>query len=264
MKRIISKKEFGPWAIVTGASSGIGEGFARQLATDGFNLILVARRIALLNKIGHELQQDFGIQFRAMEADLGEPDAPQKIIEATKDLDVGLLISNAGTGKVSRFLNMEEDDHKLFIQLNALSHMSLAHHFGRQFAKRKKSGVLFTGAMGASDGVPFMASMASSKAFLLSLGKSLHHEFRNSGIHITVLIASPTLTPIVAKLGFDKGMPMKPILVVQCVEEALVALRNNRASVMPGRAYRFMNRLMPGDVKRKMTGDILQKNNNII
>jgi short-subunit dehydrogenase len=264
MKKIIDKNKFGSWAIITGASSGIGEGFARQLAADGLNLVLVARRVSLLEKIGLELKEKFQIQYRTLEADLAEESSILKIIEATSDLDIGLLVSNAGTGKVSRFLAMEEEEHKSFIRLNALSHLSLAHHFGRMFEARKSGGILFTGAMGATDGVPFMASMAGSKAFLLSLGKSLHHEFKNSGVHITVLITSPTQTAIISKLGFDKGkMPMKPLLVEQCVEEALEALHNNRVSVMPGRAYRIMNALVPGSVKRKMTGDIFQKNNNI-
>lgn len=265
MKKIIDKNKFGPWAIVTGASSGIGEGFARQLAADGLNLVLVARRRALLEKIGMELKKEFRILYRTIEADLSEESSVLKIIEATKDISVGTLISNAGTGKVSRFLSMDEEEHNTFIRLNALSHFSLAYHFGKIFAGQKRGAILFTGAMGAYDGVPFMANMAGCKAFLLSLGKSLHHELRNFGVHITVLITSPTQTAIISKLGFDKGKtPMKPLSVKQCVEEALAALSNNRVSILPGRAYRIMDTIVPGSVKRKMTGDIFQRNNNIV
>ena len=264
MKKIVDKNKFGPWAIITGASSGIGEGFARQLAADGLNLVLVARRHPLLEKIGISLAKEFGIQYRTIEADLAEESAIEKITNATDDLDIGLLISNAGTGKVAKFLSLELEEIKSINQLNAISHLSLTHYFGRRFLKRGKGGILLSGAMGATDGVPYMSSMAGSKALVLSLGKSLHHEFKNTGIHITVLEITPTDTAIIPKLGFQKDkMPMKPLSVEQCVEEGLLALVDNRPSILPGRMYRIMNGLVPGSVKRNMAGKLFKKNNNI-
>ena len=261
----IDKEKFGPWAVVTGASSGIGREFARQLAANGLNVVLVARRLPLLEEVGRKLAQEFGIQYRAVQIDLAEEGFVKDIDAATSDLDVGLLISNAGTGKVGRFLSFEEAEQQRFVRLNALSHLSLTHYFGRRLAKRKKGGVLLTGAMGATDGVPFMASMAGSKALLLSLGKSLHYEFKEWGLNITVLITTPTDTPIVALLGFNKDtMPMKPISVQQCVHEALLALGANRVSVMPGLKFRIANVLVPESISRKVTGDLMKKNNGIV
>jgi uncharacterized protein len=264
MEKIINKDLFGPWVVITGASSGIGKEFARQLATYGFDLVLVARRLHLLEEIGKQLTNEFGIRYRVIEADLAEQSSIEKIVNATKDLDIGLLISNAGTGKPAKFLSLDVDEHKWFLQLNAISHISLAHHFGRKFASQKKGGILLTGAMGATEGVPYMASMAGSKALLLSLGKSLHYEFRESGIHITVLITTPTDTAIVPLLGFNKEtMPMRPITVEQCVRESLLALMTNRMTVMPGLKFRITSRLIPESVSRKITGDLMKKNNNI-
>lgn len=265
MKRIIDKSKFGPWAIITGASSGIGKEFANQLAVNGLNIVLVARRLYLLEEIGKSLEEKFGVQYRTIKADLAEESALKAIMKETFDLDIGLLISNAGTGKAARFLSLEETEQKYFIQLNALSHFTLTHHFGRRLAKRKKGGILLVGAMGAADGVPFMASMAASKAFLLGLGKSLHYEFKETGINITVLITTPTDTPIIPLLGFDKNpMPMKPITVEQCVKEALQALSANKASMMPGLKFRVANALVPESIARKMTGDLMKKNNGIM
>jgi len=264
MKKAIDINKFGPWAIVTGASSGIGKEFANQLAAHGLNLVLVARRQSLLEEIGVQLSAQFGIQYKIIEADLAEESAIEKIAEATENIDVGLLISNAGTGKPGRFLSFEAEQQKWFIQLNALSHFSLTYHFGRRFAKRGRGGMLLTGAMGATDGVPYMASMAASKAFLLGLAKSLHYEFRDLGVHITVLITTPTDTPIIPLLGFNKdAMPMKPITVEQCVTESLIALNANKVSVMPGLKYRIMNALVPGSLSNKMTGKLMKKNNNL-
>src|SRR5579872_5146137 len=99
MTPIIDKNKFGPWAIITGASSGIGNGFARQLAADGLNVVLVARRVALLEEVGKSLSKEFGILHRTIEADLSKESAIAKIVNATADLDIGLLVSNAGNGK---------------------------------------------------------------------------------------------------------------------------------------------------------------------
>ncbi|MBS1529811.1 MAG: SDR family NAD(P)-dependent oxidoreductase [Bacteroidetes bacterium] len=265
MKRLIDKNKFGPWAIVTGASSGIGKGIARQLAADGLNLILVARRLPLLEEIGKSLSGEFGIEYRVIEADLGQEGAVKKIAELTGDLDIGLLVSNAGTGKPGKFLSFSHGEQKYFLQLNALSHFDLTYCFGRKMAKRKSGGILITGAMGATDGVPYMASMAASKALLLSLGKSLHYEFKEFGINITILVTTPTDTAIIPLLGFDKDtMPMKPITVEQCVSEALGALAKNRISVMPGFKFRVTNALVPASVSRNMTGELMKKNNHIV
>jgi len=265
MKKIIDREKFGPWAIVTGASSGIGKEFARQLAAQGLNLVLIARRAQLLEDIGKQLAKEFGIQYRTIQADLAEERSVKKITDATDDLDIGLLISNAGTGRPGKFLSFEEEDLKYILQLNAVSHLSLTHYFGKRLARRRKGGVLLTGAMGAIDGLPYMANEAATKGYVQSLVKSLHTEFREFGIHITVLITTPTDTPIVPQLGFNKNtMPMKPLTVAQCVKEALLAFSANRVTVMPGLKFRITNALIPASISRKITGDLMKKNNKII
>jgi len=103
------------------------------------------------------------------------------------------------------------------------------------------------------------------KGYIQSLGKSLHTEFREFGLHITVLVTSPTETPVLDQLGFSKdNIPMKPISTEQCVREALAALSANRITVLPGLKYRIMNALIPGSVSREMTGKIMKKNNGIV
>jgi len=265
MKNIIDKNKFGPWAVITGASSGIGKGFARQLAADGLNVVLVARRISLLEQLGAELAKEFRIGYRVIEADLSQETAIEKIADATDDLEVGLLVSNAGTGNVSKFFSTEEPEHRYILQLNAISHLSLTHYFGRKMLQRNRGGILLTGAMGAIDGVPYMANEAGTKGYIQSLGKSLHTELKGSGIHITVLITSPTDTPVFGKLGFTKkNTPLQPVSVEQCVSEALSALSKNKITVLPGLKFRIMNALTPASLSREITGKIMKKNNGII
>src|SRR6266496_5834654 len=104
--RHIEKNTFGPWALITGASSGIGKEFARQLAASGLNLVLVARRLPMLEELGRQLEKEFGVQYRAVGVDLTEDDFLETLAEATRDLDVGLLISNAGAGIPGEFLTL--------------------------------------------------------------------------------------------------------------------------------------------------------------
>lgn len=264
MEPIIDKLKFGPWALITGASSGIGLEFARQLAVAGLNLILVARRQNLLEEIGKDLVDKYGIRYKAVDADLSKESSIDKIVEATKDLEIGLLISNAGTGRVGRFFSFDVAEHKYIVHLNAVSHLSLTHHFGGEMAKRRRGGVLLTGAMGASDGVPYMSNEAGTKGYIQSLGQSLHTEFKEFGLHLTVLVTTPTETPVFYKLGFTKSnTPVQPISVEQCVRESLIALGRNKMTVVPGLKFRMMHALTPGFMSRKMAAKIMKKNNGL-
>jgi len=98
MKTNIDKKRFGPWALVTGASSGIGKEFVRQLAASGLNVALVARRETLLDEVGQGIAKDFNVEYRTVVADLSQEGFLDKLAKATNDLDIGLVVSNAGTG----------------------------------------------------------------------------------------------------------------------------------------------------------------------
>lgn len=256
----IDRARFGPWAVVTGASSGIGLEFARQLARSGLNIVLVSRRQSVLEDAGSALASEFGVEYRVVVADLSTEEGPRLIAEATADLDVGLLVSNAGTGQPGNFLAFSEADLRGIAELNAVSYLMLTHHFGRRLVARGRGGVLLVSAMGADEGIPYSSKEAATKALVSTLGRGLHVEFEKLGLGLTVLVVSPTDTPIIDKMGFTRAaMPVKPMPVERCVREALAALAANRASIMPGRLYRIMNRLMPASLSRRMTAAMMLK-----
>ena len=251
----IDNEQFGPWAIVTGASSGIGKEFARQLAASGLNLVLVARRLSLLEDLGSRLASQFGVQYRAVGVDLSAPGFLETIEAATQDLDVGLLISNAGTAAVGEFVTLEQSTLDQSARLNVLAHLSLVRHYSEHLAQRGRGGVLLVSSTVGTHGAPFMADYAAAKAYVLKLGEALHLEFQRLGLHLTVLLPGPTATEGVAASGFD--MPMKLMSVEQCVAEGLAALRANRSTHIAGRMNRIMAALVPGFVMRKMMGMML-------
>lgn len=256
----IDARRFGPWAVVTGASSGIGREFARQLAASGIHVVLVARREALLREVGAELSSQFGVQHRVVRADLSAPGFLEAIINATDDLDVGLVVSNAGTAQPGEFRTLDHGLLTELFRLNALSHLEIAHYFGRRLAARGRGGLLLCGAMGASHGIPYMANDSASKAYVETLGEALHVELKPAGVNVTVLVVGPTQTAIIDKFGFTpENMPMKPMSTQRCVAEALDALRRNRPSHLNGRVNRIMRRLIPSSVSRVMMGRMIAK-----
>jgi short-subunit dehydrogenase len=191
MKVNIDKGQFGPWALITGASSGIGREFARQLAKAGLNTVLAARRRALLEEVGSSLANDFGGQYRVITADFSEEGFADTLANSTDDLDIGLVVSNAGSPRPGRFLSKDRDELACQLRLNALSHLDIAHHFGRKLAARGRGGLIFVSAMGAEKGIPYMANDAGAKAYVQSLAQALHVELRPVGVHGTVVFARP-------------------------------------------------------------------------
>jgi uncharacterized protein len=128
---------YGPWALVTSASSGIGAEFSRQLAAKGLNLVLAARRKALLDELGRELSGQWSIQTRTVVIDLSEPDVVSALGVQVEDLNIGLVVSNAGTGNPGKFLEQDHDEQLRLFRLNALSHLNVAHLFGQRLVRRR-------------------------------------------------------------------------------------------------------------------------------
>src|SRR3984893_18247149 len=249
----LDKKKFGPGALVTGASSGIGEEFARQIAASGIHVALVGRREPLLWTVGAECTRASGVQHRIIPLDLSEPDFLPALADAMRDLDIGLVVSNAGIGNPGEFLKHDRQLLQATLRLNTMAHLDITHHFGQKLGERRRGGILLVGALGAENGIPCLANDGGAKAYVHSLGEALHYEFKPLGVYVTVLAAGFTNTAVLEKFGLDpKTLPMKPMSVEQCVSEGLSSLLKNRSRIVPGRLNRILNALVPASLARKM------------
>jgi short-subunit dehydrogenase len=241
MKNFVER--FGPWAVVTGASSGIGEAFARQLAERGLNLVLVARREDRLRKLADELQGRHSISVRVVAADLSRDDFWPPIERATADVPIGLLVNNAGVATAGRFLDNDLASELATVHINNRAPLILAHHFGRAMRARGRGGMIFVASTVAFAGVPLWSNYAASKAHDLVFAEGLARELRGDGISVLALCPGLTRTELLPP-GARPLFPMRPGAVAD------VALRKlgRRTVAVAGRLNRlivFSTRLLP-------------------
>lgn len=178
------RERYGPWAVVTGASSGIGLEFAKALAEMGLNLVLVARRREVLESLGRELEERFAIETRVCTADLSVPEDRQGLLELTQGLDVGLLVANAGYGLSGPFLASDLEDGTAMIDVNVRAVVEQAYYFAHRFRQRDSSGIILLSSILSWQGVPGAAAYAASKAFIQSFAEALHKELKPAGIDV--------------------------------------------------------------------------------
>ncbi|MEO0471442.1 MAG: SDR family oxidoreductase [Bacteroidota bacterium] len=235
------KDTYGPWAIVTGASSGIGESFAHALAAKKLNLVLAARRLERLEKLAEQLQQTHGIEVLPIRADLTEADFLDKMLADIGDRPVGLLVNNAGIAVDRAFIKQEVHRHQQMLRLNCEAPMLLAHHYGRIMAEKGKGGIIFTGSMSGYFPAPYLGHYAATKAYILSLAESMNYEMAKKGVQVQVL--GPGFTKTEMNEAFhDKMDMMTPEAVV---ELSLRKLRSGKASIIPGFKNIVQARMLP-------------------
>jgi len=232
---------YGPWALVTGASVGLGECFARALAARGLNLLLVARRPEPLDALAGDLRRTHGIEVRTVAADVGRPDLLDVIDRLAAGAEVGLVIHNAAFSALGPFLDRPVEDHLQVLDVNCRAPAMLAHHFGRRMVARGRGGILLVSSLAGGQGCPMVAHYAASKAYEIVLAEGLWDELGPLGVDVLACRAGPTRTP-----GFESSSPRAKVPVMEpepVVEEALAALGHGPV-VIAGRLNRAVNFVM--------------------
>jgi short-subunit dehydrogenase len=242
------RTRYGPWALVTGASEGIGECFARALASRGFGLLLVARREGPLEALAAELRSAHGVEVRTASADVGRPDLLAVLDNLAGDAEVGLVVHNAAFSALGPFLDRPLDDLLKVIDVNCRAPLAMAHHFGRKMVERRRGGILLMSSLAGGQGCPMVVSYAASKAFEIILAEGLWDELRPAGVDVLACRAGPTRTP-----SYEASRPRKKVPIMEpmpVVEEALAAL-GRKPVVVAGRLNRAVNFVMQRLLSRR-------------
>jgi short-subunit dehydrogenase len=185
---------YGEWALITGASSGIGTSLARQIAADGMKVVLSARREDRLESLAAEIEREFEVETRVVVADLSERSGQTGLIAAVADLEIGLLVNNAGLGYAGRFDLLDGERLRRLVAVNCEAPVVLTHAFVQGMRERGRGGVLLTGSVAGNQPVPLHAVYSATKAFDRLLGEALWAELRASNIDVVVLEPGSTET----------------------------------------------------------------------
>lgn len=249
--------------LITGASSGIGEAFARKLAARGRNVLLVARSEDKLIALCNELGRLTSIRAQYIALDLQQPDAPLQLFEETKkrELEVEMLINNAGFGSMGEFAKLDLNRELEMIQLNVRAVVELAHRFLEPMRERKRGTIINVASTAGFQPVPYMATYAATKAFVLSFSEALGDENRAHGVHVMALCPGVTETNFFEVAGIDRP-PMRTVQTPEeVVETALRALNRKKSLVISGWANWFVveaERFVPRSAVVRVAGNALR------
>ncbi len=259
------KSNYGRWAVVTGASSGIGRGSAIRLAEAGLDLVLVARGNDALEQLAGEIGDRYGAQSLIVRADLSSEEGLDAVRRAAKDLDVGLLFAAAGYGTTGSFLDSPIEQELNMLNLNIRAVLELSWYFGRRFAERGRGGIVLISSIVGFQGMPNSANYAATKAYVQSLGEALNIELAPHGVDVLTSAPGPTNSGFAERAGQHMSAALEASLVAEKTLEAL----GKRATVLPGSLskllvyplavlprqlrVRIMGQVMHGMIKHRLT-----------
>ncbi len=229
-------ERYGPWALVAGASAGLGEAFARKLAARGLSLVLLARRREALERLAADLRGAHGVDVRTRALDLASADLRPAVEEAVAGIDVGLLVYNAAHSVIGPFVERPLPEQLRVLDVNCRAPLVLCHLLGAAMARRRRGGIVLMTSISGSQGGPFLASYAASKAFNLVLAEGLWEELAARGVDVLACRAGATRTP-----GYEASQPKRsvPLMEAEDVAERALSALGSGPSVVPGALNRL-------------------------
>lgn len=222
MTKLIEK--YGGWALITGSSQGIGKGFARRLASEGFNLVMTARRLDILEDTATEIRNEFGVETRCLAQDMTQPGAVEDLQTFTSDLEVGFLVNNVAFSKPAPFLDLSASNISKQVYCNVEAVAQLTSHFGRAMRERNRGAIINVSSRTGEVAMPYFAMYCATKSFISILTESIWFELRDTDVDVVVVKPDQTATEgYLSKnptIWGDDGVQS----VEDCVEESMAAL----------------------------------------
>jgi len=251
-------EKYGPWALVAGASEGLGAAFARELAAKGLDLILVARRAQALEELATELRAKHGRDVRTAAIDLADADVLTKVRAACGDREVGLLVYNAAYSEIGSFLDQDVAGKLRTLDVNCRTPLLLVDDLGRKMVARGRGGILLMSSLAGFQGSAMVSVYAATKAFNTVLGEGLWDELRGRGVDVVPFIAGATSTPNFLRTEPRPTGPLGPPLMSPeaVAREALASLGHGPRAVA-GRGNRFALFVMERFLARKKRVEIM-------
>jgi uncharacterized protein len=253
------QSKYGDYALITGASAGIGRAFAQQLAAKGLNLIIAARRLSKLQSLADDLSSNYHINVLPIELDLTRDDFMDLLVQKTHALKIGLLVNNAGRGSIAPLVQSDPAVLEQLVKLNCLAPTLLANHFGQLMAERGQGGIIFLGSVVGYHASPYIAAYSASKVFNIYLAEALWYELKQQGVDVLCLSPGGTETEFQRVSNMSAGP-----LVATPQEVAALGIKflGKKQSVIHGwhnKLWAFFNRLLPRTWDVRLSGYALSQ-----
>jgi short-subunit dehydrogenase len=240
------KQRYGPWCIIAGASQGLGEAFAREIASHGLNLVLIARREKQLNELAENIRNEFkGLEVRTISADLGDTiSLLEKIHKVTSDVIVGSLIYNAAWSSTGPFLERTPSDLNLAVGVNVQTPLLLLNDLLPKFAEQKRGGIILVSSTAGLFGAKYIATYAATKAYQMTLAAGLWDEMRQHGVDVVSTIAGGIRTSGLSTVFGGKEPPGTQTAEEVALESVQFLASRSGPTIIPGTFNRFINSLL--------------------
>ena len=252
------KQRYGTTAMVAGASEGIGAAFANYLAKEGFDLVLIARRLQPMQQLAETLQSTYNIKVTCVTCDLSDDDAVPQILEKLDGREINLLVYNAVQSYIGPFIRNTPENHMQMARLNMITPLNMIHLFGEKMLAKGQGAIILMASLAGFQGSGFLSMYAATKAFNRILGESLWFEWKNSGVDIIACCAGATSTPNFRNTNPEKSSFFAPRILspdeipVECFRKL-----GRQPSYIAGRGNRVASFIMQKILPRKAAINIM-------
>jgi len=255
------KQKYGSTALVAGASEGIGAAFATRLASEGINLILIARRIVPLQEFADNLKRAYPVEIMCIACNLGDRNATEQILEALNGKEINLLVYNAALSYIGPFIKNTPEYHDQMAQVNMITPLHLLHAFGEKMLPSGKGAIILMASLAGFQGSGYLAMYAATKAYNRVLAESLWYEWKSSGVDVIACCAGATATPNFKNTQPEKTSAFAPKVqtsqevVTECFEKL-----GKQPSFISGKGNKIASYIMQKLLPRKMSVTIMGDN----